>query len=68
LEEIDSELSRARKILKRMLTRARGDACVRVLAGLVLLSALAVIIVEIVKPGTVKRTADGWMNNDGQGQ
>jgi hypothetical protein len=68
LHEIDSELVRARKILKRMLTRAAGDTCVRILAIAVILSAVAVIIVEAIKPGTVKKTADGWMNNDGQGE
>jgi hypothetical protein len=60
LNEMDSELARAKKIMKVMLTRAAGDCCVRVLAILVILAVIAVIIVEAVAPGTMKKQTDGW--------
>jgi hypothetical protein len=62
LNEMDSELARARKIMKVMLTRAAGDCCVRILAVIVILSVVAVIIVEAVAPGSVKQQSDGWFS------
>ncbi|OHT06224.1 vesicle transport through interaction with t-SNAREs 1A-like protein [Tritrichomonas foetus] len=58
--EMDSELNRAKKIMKVMITRAAGDNCVRVLALLVLLAVIAVIVVEAVSPGAIKKQVDGW--------
>lgn len=67
LDEMDSELNRAKKVMKVIMTRAAGDNCVRVLALLVLLAVLAVIIVEAVKPGAVKKQVDGWFSpEDGE--
>jgi hypothetical protein len=57
---MDSELARAKKIMKVLLTRAAGDCCVGVLAYLVILAVIAVIIVEAVAPGTMKKQTDGW--------
>ena len=62
--EMDSELSRAKKIMKQMVNRAAGDNCVRVLALLVLLAVLAVIIVESVKPGAIKKQVNGWFTSE----
>jgi hypothetical protein len=64
LTAMDSELERAKKIMKQMLTRAAGDNCVRLLAILVILSVVAVVIVEAVSPGAVKKNSDAWFNND----
>lgn len=55
-----SPLKRARIILKKMLTRAAGDTCVRVLAILVICAVVVIIIVEAVKPGAIARSIDGW--------
>ena len=62
LNEMDSELFRAKKIIKVMFTRAAGDKCLRILALLVLLAVIAVIVVECVKPGSVKKSTEGWFN------
>lgn len=64
LNEMDSELFRAKKIMKVMFTRAAGDRCLRILALLVLLSVVAVIVVECVKPGAVKKSTEGWFSVD----
>lgn len=60
---MDSELARARKVLKQMVTRAAGDNCIRVLAILVIIAVVAVVVVEVVKPGSVKKQSEGWFNN-----
>lgn len=62
--EMDSELSRAKKIMKQMVNRAAGDNCVRILALLVLLAVLAVIIVECVKPGAIQKQVNGWFSSE----
>ena len=62
LNEMDSELFRAKKIIKVMFTRAARDKCLRILALLVLLAVIAVIVVECVKPGSVKKSTEGWFN------
>ncbi|KAH0791584.1 putative plant SNARE 11 [Histomonas meleagridis] len=62
LNEMDSELYRAKKIMKVMITRAAGDKCVRILALLVLLAVIAIIVVEIISPGAVKKQAEGWFS------
>lgn len=64
--EMDSELSRAKKIMKQMVNRAAGDNCVRILALLFLLAVLAVIIVECVKPGAVKKQINGWFSSESE--
>jgi len=64
MNEMDSELARARKILKVMMTRAAGDNCVRVLALIVILAVVAVIIVEAVDGGAIKESVEGWFEGD----
>jgi hypothetical protein len=57
---MDGELAQAEKIMRVILNRAAGDCYVRVLAVLVFLSVIAVIVVEAVAPGTVKKQSEGW--------
>ena len=64
--EMDSELSRAKKIMKQMVNMVAGDNCVRILALLFLLAVLAVIIVECVKPGAVKKQINGWFSSESE--
>jgi chromosome segregation ATPase len=64
LSQMDSELARAKKIMKAMVTRAAGDNCVRLLAIIVIISVVVVIIVEAVMPGATKEQADSWFGND----
>ena len=63
MSEMDSELKRARKILKVMITRAAGDNCIRVLAALVIIAVIVVVVVDQVKPGSIKQQTEGWFNN-----
>jgi t-SNARE complex subunit (syntaxin) len=64
LTEMDSELARAKKIMKVMITRAAGDNCVRLLAILVIIAVVVVIVVEAVMPGSTKEQVDSWFGND----
>lgn len=56
---MDSEVSRAKKVIKVIMTRAVGDNCIRVLALLFLLSVLAVIITKSIKPESTKKQVEG---------
>lgn len=64
LDEMVSELERAKKYLRAMLTRAAGDVCVRVLAIIVLIAVIGVIIVEIVKPGSVASAIESGFKSE----
>ena len=61
IDVIDSEMGRAKVIMKSMITRAAGDNCVRALAILVVIAIIAVIVVDVLSPGTVKKQVDGWV-------
>lgn len=62
--DMDSELSRANKILKHMINRAATDNCVRVLILLLILAVIGIIIVVCVKPNAIKKQSNGWFNSE----
>lgn len=64
LEMMDDELERAKHIMKQMVYRATGDCCVRILAVIVVIVLVGLIVIEIVKPGAIKKTSDGWFENN----
>lgn len=64
MNAMDNELDRGKKIMKQMLYRAAGDCCVRVLAVIVVLVLVILIVVEAVSPGAIKKTSDGWFENN----
>ena len=67
LDVMDSEIDRAKVILKQMVNRAAGDNCVRVLIIIVLLAIIGVIVTEIVAPGTIKNQVEKGFTTEGSG-
>ena len=64
LIEIDSELNRAKKILRNMFVKAVRDKCVIILLILVFLSIIAILIVECIQPGAIKKQYNGWFKSE----
>ena len=67
LDAMDSELDRAKVVMKQMVNRAAGDNCVRVLIILVCLCIIGVIVTEIVAPGTIKNQVEKGFTTEGSG-
>lgn len=65
LDTMDSELDRAKVVLKQMFGRLATDKCIRVLAIIVAIAVIAVIVVEIVKPGAIQQSVEGAFTNQG---
>ncbi|EAY10989.1 hypothetical protein TVAG_446910 [Trichomonas vaginalis G3] len=65
LDNMDSELDRAKVVLKNMFGRVAGDKCIRVLAIIVALTIIAAIVVSIVKPSAIKNTVEQSFSSSG---
>lgn len=64
LIETDSELNRAKKVLRNMFVKAIRDKCVIILLILVFLSIVAILIVECIQPGAIKKQYNGWFKSE----